>query len=75
MERVLLYLGRNADLATYTTYMATQPDSYALYGRSDSDWHVRHSTSGYHISLGCAAVAHAARGVSTRSPCPPPRPE
>jgi hypothetical protein len=59
MERVLVYLGRTASLAT--NYVATHPDSRCLRGRSDSDWSVRRSTTGYVITLAMGAVAHGSR--------------
>jgi hypothetical protein len=59
MERVLVYLGRTADLAI--NYVASAPDSYKLRGRSDSNWDVRRSTTGYCISLAMGVVAHGSR--------------
>ena len=59
MERVLVYLARTASLAT--NYNADAPRARTLYARSDSDWSVRRSTSGYVISLAGGSVAHGSR--------------
>ena len=59
MERVLVYLGRTADLSI--NYSADHPDARRLIGRSDSSWEVRRSTTGYCIFLAGAVVAHVSR--------------
>lgn len=59
MLRVLVYLGRTATLALH--YNAKGPDSRRIVGRSDSDWSVRRSTTGFVIMLAMAAVAHGSR--------------
>ena len=56
MERVLVYLGRTANLSI--NYVGGNPDSTKLCGRSDSSWEVRRSTTGFIISLAGACVAH-----------------
>ena len=56
MERVLVYLGRTASLAT--NYKGDHPDARVLSGYCDADWYVRRSTTGYVIMLAGGAVSH-----------------
>ena len=49
--RVLYYLERTKDLGL--TY---EGDDLALHGMTDSDWAVKHSTSGFVFKLNCAAL-------------------
>ena len=59
MIRVLVYLGRTADLSL--NYCSNAVNAYRLVGRSDSSWEVRRSTTGYVIKLAGASVAHGSR--------------
>ena len=51
-ERVLAYLIRNKNIGLH--YRASERP---LFGMTDSDWAVRHSTSGWVFVLSCAAIS------------------
>lgn len=59
--RVLAYLHRHKQIGL--RYEASQ--SWPLTGMSDSDWAVRHSTSGYVFSLGRAAISWGSKRQPT----------
>jgi hypothetical protein len=58
-QRVIAYLGQNAD--TGITYDVDAPDASTLVGYSDSDWGVAQSTTGWAIKLAGAVVAWSSR--------------
>ena len=57
--RVLVYLGRTRSLGI--TYSRHAPNASTLRARADSNWRTTRSTSGYHIDLGGACIAHCCR--------------
>ena len=57
-ERVAAYLGQHADDGI--TYGSGAPD-LELHAYSDSDWQVEHSTSGFVIMYGGAAVTYSSK--------------
>ena len=59
-QRVLTYLVRHKGLG-----LRYEPDGKPLEGMSDSDWAVRHSTTGWVFRLGAAAVSWASKRQPT----------
>ena len=55
-RRVLGYLYRNPDLG-----LRYDPSTGPLSGMSDSDWAVKHSTTGYMFSFGSACISWASK--------------
>ena len=56
MLRVLVYLGRTADMEI--VYSGTGEGATKLIGRADSDWSIKRSTTGYYIALAGGTVSH-----------------
>jgi len=62
-DRVIVYLAQTATVGV--TFDGAAPNAHMMYAESDSDWAVGHSTSGYAIYFGGAAVCYS----SKRQPC------
>lgn len=56
MTRVAVYLAHTADLGIHLDKEAAH--ARKLWGRVDSDWYVRRSTTGYHVNLAGGAISH-----------------
>ena len=54
-ERILVYLAHTRDLGI--NYVNNGPNSAKIWGRCDSDWYVRRSTTGHHINIAGGAVS------------------
>ena len=59
-ERVLKYLGRTRDIG-----LRYAPSSRSLHGYSDSDWAVKHSTTGWTFQFSSAAVSWCSKKQPT----------
>ena len=57
VDKLLLYMAHTSSLGI--TYDGRAPDASLLKARSDSDWAVGHSTTGWHHNVAGAAVGHA----------------
>ena len=62
-DRVIVYLAQTATVGV--TFDGAAPNASKMWAESDSDWSVGHSTSGYAIYFGGAAVCYS----SKRQPC------
>ena len=60
---MIVYLAQTATVVV--TFDGAAPNAHMMYAESDSDWAVGHSTSGYAIYFGGAAVCYS----SKRQPC------
>ena len=58
-DRVIVYLAQTASVGV--TFDGAAPRASELYAESDSDWAVGHSTSGYAIYFGGAAVFYSSK--------------
>jgi hypothetical protein len=63
VDKLLLYMAHTSHLGI--TYDGRVPDAALLKARSDSDWAVGHSTTGWHHNVAGGAVGHS----SKRQPC------